>query len=318
MSFELRHLRAFVAVAEELHFGHAAERLFVAQPAVSQTIKQMELQLGLALFERNSRSVSLTPEGLELFPVARELVADADDLLGTVAVLRRRSVGRIRVGLAIGGAGPLNGPIFEAFRATHPMVEIEAVAIEMADQIAALLTGRCDVLLHYSPVAHERLEAVALFCEPRIAIVSTTHPLADAEALDVADLLDQPFRAFADKEPADLRDFATFAEARGGPARYVGSNENGTVLDALPNIARYGTVDTTRASGAALLAPLSASLRSIPIRDAEPATTIISWVPEGTDEIVEAFTRTAQLVSTKLIGLIPDGVACQSAQDLPA
>ena len=316
VSFELRHLRVFVAVADELHFGRAAARLHMTQPGVSQCLKQLEVLIGFSLFERSSRSVALTADGEALLGLARESVEKSAEVGMLASRIRGGVDGRFTVGMCLGGAGPLNALILDSFAAKHPRVELRAAEVEMADQHAALLDGRVDVLLHYGPAGHDELASQPLFSEPRVAVVPASSSLAKARRLQVSDVVDEPFRAFSEREPADLRDFATLSIERGGPPGYVGVAEKGTVLETLLNIARGG-IDTTRASGAHLIAPFQSSVRAIPLTDARRAATIVSYPRAANHRLVEAFLGVAVKVSQQRIALVQGGSVTDLDVDHP-
>ena len=150
---ELRQLEYFVAVAEELHFSRAAERLHVAQPSVSEQIKALERELGLPLFERTSRAVVLTPAGRDILPLAMELLKDANELKQQVQQSARRLTGRMRIGfLADEYATPVGEELIAAMRRLHPRLEVEFQQVDFADHHRALEDGRVDVAFVMGPV----------------------------------------------------------------------------------------------------------------------------------------------------------------------
>lgn len=169
---ELRQLDYFVAVAEELHFSRAAERLHVAQPSVSAQIKALERELGLLLFERSSRSVVLTQAGQELLPLARELLADARELRQQAQVSARRLTGRVRIGfLADEYATPVGEELMASMRRLHPRLEVEFQQVDFADHHRALEDGRVDIAFVMGPVP-DTLAAVPLARSERLLAVS--------------------------------------------------------------------------------------------------------------------------------------------------
>lgn len=127
MQLELRHLRYFLAVAEELNFSRAAERLHVAQPALSAQIRQLERQLGCELFARTTRKVELTPIGAMFKKDATRIVADADAAVAKVAAAAREVHGSLRLTLVAHGAGEVGTEILRRFGAAYPHVETESV-----------------------------------------------------------------------------------------------------------------------------------------------------------------------------------------------
>src|SRR6187399_2121557 len=123
---ELRQLEYFVAVAEDLNFSRAAARLHVAQPSISAQIKSLEEDLGVLLFERSSKAVALSPAGLDLLPLARELLDDARQLREQASLSARRLGGKLRIGfLADEYASPTGERVMAAMRRQHPRIGIE-------------------------------------------------------------------------------------------------------------------------------------------------------------------------------------------------
>src|SRR5919202_4669249 len=127
MQLELRHLRYFLAVAEELNFTRAAERLHVAQPALSAQIRQLETQLGCGLFERTTRKVELTPEGRVLAEDAREIIARADHAVARVGAAARGERGVLSIGFLLHGASETGTEILVRFGERFPEVELESI-----------------------------------------------------------------------------------------------------------------------------------------------------------------------------------------------
>jgi DNA-binding transcriptional LysR family regulator len=169
---DLRQLEYFVTVAEEHHFARAAHRLHVSQPSVSQQIKSLERELGVPLFERSSRAVSLTPAGSDILPLAVELLADARRLQLHAAGSARRVSGRVRIGfLADEYTNTSGDQLIAAIREAHPGLTIEFHQIGFAEQFSALVDAQVDVSFVMGPVPGSLL-AVPLFQSPRLLAVS--------------------------------------------------------------------------------------------------------------------------------------------------
>jgi DNA-binding transcriptional LysR family regulator len=181
-------VRAFVAVAEHLHFRRAAEELHVAQPALSRQIQALERQLGTKLFERDRRSVSLTRAG-------RQLLEDAVPLLAAGEAARRRAQraargpNRLIVGFR---TGILTTPAVRAFSTAHPDIAVEVQRLEWDDQEEAILGGGVDVAFVRRPLSARGLSLTPLYTEPRLVALPADHPLAGAGALSTEDLEDEP------------------------------------------------------------------------------------------------------------------------------
>ena len=186
---ELRQLEYFVAVAGELHFGRAAEKIHVAQPSVSQQIKALEAELGVHLFERTSKAVALTGPGTELLPLAKKLLDDAAHLRRVAQVSARRITGAIRIGfLADEYAHEAGERFVTAIRREHPRLVLEFQQLDFAEHHFALERGDVDLAFVLSPPP-DNVVSVPLFQWPRLVAVSST--LADRSPDDLEAILSQ-------------------------------------------------------------------------------------------------------------------------------
>ncbi|MGW6276173.1 LysR family transcriptional regulator [Kribbella sp. NPDC055071] len=194
MDLDLRKVRYFVAVAERLHFGRAADELHIAQPVLSRQIRALEHDLGTALFTRDSHGVVLTDAG-------RQLLDDAGPLLASVHAVRRRvSVAargsrRLVVGFRTGI--PVI-PAARAFEARHPDVVVDVQRMEWDDQALMLLDGRVDVGYVRLPIDETGLRLTPLFTEPLMVVLPAGHRLAGKEEVTEADLAGEPLVWHAD------------------------------------------------------------------------------------------------------------------------
>src|SRR5262249_37069277 len=139
---ELRHLRYFVAVAEELHFGRAAARVRIAQPALSRQIRHLEDELGLSVLERNRRRVALTPAGARFLDDARQILAHVDRAVASARRAARGEEGSLRVAYVPAVVFPRLPDIIRTFRRRLPTVDVELADMTPAQQSEALLGGR--------------------------------------------------------------------------------------------------------------------------------------------------------------------------------
>jgi DNA-binding transcriptional LysR family regulator len=195
-TIELRHLRYFTAVAEELHFGRAAERLGIAQPPLSQQIKSLEELIGHPLFERRPQ-VRLTTAGEALLEVARRTLAQVEEGLELTRRAGRGEVGRITVGFA---ASILTTPlpeILRAYREQYPGIELRLRELSSAAQAAALAEGSIDVGF----VREAVVQGSDFICEPILreefmAVLPPSHPLAERGQLPLTDIAEEPFVHF--------------------------------------------------------------------------------------------------------------------------
>ncbi len=202
----LRHLRYFVAVAEELHFGRAAERLHMAQPPLSQRIRSLERELGVELFTRTSRRVALTPAGRTLLAEARCLLTDADDLQALMRRVRDGAVGRLRAATAPDVEAPVLAAVLRAFRASCPGVSLELREASSAAQAEALKHGELDVGVMLHPVSDPALATGPVVEKPLGALVPASGELAACDELDLGDLGERTLVLFPRTSAPDAYD----------------------------------------------------------------------------------------------------------------
>ncbi|SNQ52121.1 LysR family transcriptional regulator [Frankia canadensis] len=188
LDLDLRKVRYFVALADTLHFGRAADELHIAQPVLSRQIRALEQDLGTALFTRDSHGVALTDAGGQLLTDAGPLLASAHAVRRRVTVAARGSQ-RLMVGFR---AGIPVIPAARAFEARHPDVVVDVQRIEGDDQATMLLDGRIDVGYVRLPIDETGLRVTPLYTEPRVAVLPAGHRLARKEEVTEADLAGEP------------------------------------------------------------------------------------------------------------------------------
>lgn len=191
---EIRWLQAFVVVAEELHFGRAASRLQMAQSPLSQTIRKLERHLGVALFERNTRSVELTAAGHALLPHARTVLAEIE----RARQATRASDGVVYGRISLGFTGALNHlslpPLTRAVRRIYPHIELDLVGRVMTrDAIVQLDNGALDIAFVGLPVDATNIATRPIAVEPLGVVVPADHRLAGREAIELVELADDDF-----------------------------------------------------------------------------------------------------------------------------
>ena len=192
---ELRHLRYFVAVGEEEHFGRAAERLHIVQPALTRQVRQLEEELGCALFERLRWGVRLTEAGKSFLEEARRILDDLGRSVDRTRLVAQGKIGRLRVGFsetaAHGGALP---SILRRFRASWPGVQLELSPGTSISANEQLRSGEVDVALVYIPPTNLReLGSHRISIERMMLALPRAHPLATRKRLRLGDLGDEPF-----------------------------------------------------------------------------------------------------------------------------
>jgi DNA-binding transcriptional LysR family regulator len=193
---ELKHLRAFVALAEDLHFGHAALRLGIAQPQLSLQIQSLEATLGIALFERSRRHVALTDAGRLFLPEARATLAQVERARQTAFRAARGELGRLDIGFT--GSAPFNTAmpqIISRFRKRWPDLKMTLREMSTSDQLDSLVAGTLDIgfVRPGEPGEADGVTLQTVLEEPLFAVLPADHPLADRASLSIAALAGQPF-----------------------------------------------------------------------------------------------------------------------------
>ncbi|HCE9036066.1 LysR family transcriptional regulator [Klebsiella michiganensis] len=197
MNIELRHLRYFIAVAEELHFGHAAARLNISQPPLSQQIQILEQQIGARLFARTNRSVSLTEAGRQFLADSRQILSQVDDAAARAARLHHGETGELRIGFT--SSAPFIKAVSDTlstFRRRYPDVHIQTRETNTREQIVPLNEGALDLGLMRNTHLPDTLVWEKVLREPLLAMVPRDHPLASQPCVSLRELAREPFVFF--------------------------------------------------------------------------------------------------------------------------
>ncbi|MDJ0385612.1 LysR family transcriptional regulator [Streptomyces sp. G-G2] len=278
MDVDLRKLRYFVAVAEELHFGRAAERLHITQPVLSRQIRALEQELRAQVFTRNKQSTELTAAG-------RQLLEDAGPLLAAA-----RSLG-LRVQQAAHGASTftvgfmpgisVTGAV-RAFAARHPDLSVQVVRTSWDDQVQAVHEGLVDVSFVRMPVDHRGLALRPAFREPRVAVLPAHHRLAGKESIGIADLAPERLLQDPDAVP-EWRDLPDRTGAEGAGPRPVFRS----VEEKLEHVATSGGVLVLPLSTAAY--STHADVAQVPIDDIGPGEVCLAWSAHRNSPLLPEF-----------------------------
>src|ERR1700735_927487 len=186
---ELRELRIFLVLGEELHFGRTAECLGISQPGVSEAVRVLESRLSVKVFDRTSRRVRLTPAGEELKRSLAPALAGLDHALAQTSQLSQAVRGLLRVGFVLTTEGPALSSLVAAFQARYPACEVRLQEVETFDAYRALRRGDIDVLCNWLAVDEPDLTAGAAFATyPRALAVAATHRLAGQHTVSLEDL----------------------------------------------------------------------------------------------------------------------------------
>lgn len=220
--FELSHLRCFVAVAEELHFGRAAVRLNLTQPPLSRQIQLLEHTLDVRLLDRTSRSVALTRAGQNFLPEARRLLRLAE---GAALAARRTASGEegsITLGFTAASGYEFLPRLIKTFRTESPGIDLVLKEMVSADQLDSLAAGRIDVGLVRPAFNRRELASLCVVREPLLLAAPEDHPLAVAPEVSVTDLDRQPIVTFSPYEARYFYDLlATIFASAGVTPHYV-------------------------------------------------------------------------------------------------
>ncbi|GAB3993288.1 LysR substrate-binding domain-containing protein [Nocardioides marmoraquaticus] len=279
---ELRHLRHFLAVAETRHFGRAAEQLHIAQPALSQSIRQLEAELGATLLARTTRQVSLTPAGSFFRAEAQRVV---DGLEDTVRGVRRIAEGRsglLRVAFTGTAAFDQLPRIARIVQQDLPGIALEVVADQLTPaQLDALRSGHVDLGLLRPPVAGDDVEVRMVLREQLVLALPVDHRLADEAGLEVADVAHDVFVMYADAHSAVNEAIVRSCRAAGFAPRREHEAPNTSVLLAL----------VAAGLGVALVPESARSLplRGVVFRDVAGAASIdlaLAWMREHPSPLV--------------------------------
>ena len=200
---EFRHLRYFLAVAEELHFGRAAQRLSITQPPLSLNIQQLEASVGARLFDRDSKGVRLTAAGAAFQDAARALLARADEARQLAREIEGGAVGRLRVGFV--GSVLFRGlPQWLArFQAEHPRIEVRLSELNSQEQVDALVRDELDLGFVHTPRVPPELQVQLLHEDAFLCCLPADHALARRRRIALADLRNEPFVMFSRRASPD-------------------------------------------------------------------------------------------------------------------
>src|SRR6266403_5806521 len=193
---ELRHLRYFVALGEALHFRRAAERLSIAQPALSQQIQQLEREIGVQLVERTQRRVALTQAGTVFLERARLTLAEAGDAVRLARLAGRGELGHLAVGAVTSALYGVFPDVVRVFRQRHRQVNLTLHELPGAEQTRALRAGRIQVSFLRPPIGETDIEVRVIAHEPWMIAVPIAHPFAKRTRVALRALESEPFLSF--------------------------------------------------------------------------------------------------------------------------
>jgi DNA-binding transcriptional LysR family regulator len=277
VELDLRRLKYFVCVAENLSFVQAAEQLHLTQPALSRQVQALELELGVKLFDRDRRGTALTEPGRQLLDDAKQLLAESAGL-----VRRVRAAARAETEFVIGfmPGVPSTAIVREFTAATGSQLIVDVVYVPMDEQESFLIDGRVDVCFVRLPLSSGVLRAIPLFEEPRVAVLAVASPLADAVTLRLNDLIAVPLI----DSPLSVPEWRGDSLPRRRPLTNVEERleavASGAGFSVLPaGIAAYYRRDDVKA---------------VPLEDIPPITVAIAYTRHRTMPEIEIFAGLAR------------------------
>ncbi|GGO92030.1 LysR substrate-binding domain-containing protein [Wenjunlia tyrosinilytica] len=282
---ELRTLRYFVAVAEELHFGRAAARLRMTQPPLSRAVKQLETDLGCALLLRSPTGVALTPAGISLYDEARALLAQADEVRARVAVAAGADT--LTVGTLADSAEQVGTRLATAYRQRHPGVRVRIREADLTDPTTGLRAGLVDVALTRAPFDDTGITTRVLRSDPVGVVLRVDDPLADRDSLCSDDLTGR--RWFRLPEGTD----PVWQAFWSGPAE-SGRHRDGPVVrtahECLQSVLWNGTVGLIPLGDGV---GLPEGLTTVPLTDKPPSHLVIAWNSAEPGPLIRSFIHIA-------------------------
>ncbi|MEU7832199.1 LysR family transcriptional regulator [Nonomuraea sp. NPDC049129] len=281
---DLRTLRYFVAVAEELHFGRAAVRLHMTQPPLSRAIKQLETDLGAVLLHRSPTGVSLTPAGAALYDEARTLLEQADQ--ARIRVAAAAGTATMTIGTLADSAEQAGTQLAAAFRQRHPGLNVRIREADFTDPTTGLRSGLVDVALTRAPFDETGITTHVLRSDPVGVVLRADDPLAGRDRLRLDDLADRRWFQLPEGIDPVWRAFWSHPMGLGQDGPVVR-----TVHECLQAVLWNGTVGLTTLAHA-----LPEGLVAVPLLDMPPSRLVVAWNSTDTSPLIRSFRQIAAAV----------------------
>ncbi|WP_333778452.1 LysR family transcriptional regulator [Streptomyces sp. IBSBF 3136] len=272
-------MRYFVAVAEELHFGRAANRLHMSQPPLSRAIKRLEADVGALVFDRTPTGVTLTPVGALLLDEARDLLEHADRV--RVRVGAAAGIAAITVGILGDGTDPGVSRLAAAYRRSHPGVDIRIRDTDLTDPTCGLRAGLVDIALTRAPFDETALTVRTLRADPVGVVLRADDPLAGRDRLRLAELSDRRWFQFPEGTDPVWQAYWNGGTRREGPVVRA-------VQECLQAVLWNGTVGV-----APLGHDLPAGLAVVPLIDMAPSRVVAVWNEADTNPLIRSLVEIA-------------------------
>lgn len=293
---EMRKLRHFVVVAEELHFGRAARRLSITQPPLSMSIRSLEEELGVELFKRTRRNVALTHAGAIFLDEARAILDRAARAVDLAKAAHRGDVGRLTVGFLAATAYTLLPLVLRDFAARSPRVVLELKELTMAQQFEAFRRGDIDIGLLRPPIADAALSSEVIFEEPMVVAMPAGHPLAKLPRIPAKRLADQPFVMFPRLPGMVFHDLIVgYCESAGFVPRVV---QEATQTHAVMGLVSAGLGIALVPASVRIMRMRGVVVR--PLAQGAPiASTALAWQRANDSPLIPAFVDTARAAALR-------------------
>jgi DNA-binding transcriptional LysR family regulator len=293
---ELRHLRYFVVVAEELNFSRAATRLHMAQPPLSVAIRQLEEELGTELFVRTSREVRLTDAGRALLDGARRTLSEADRAVATARRTGAGQLGQLRLAFSWSARFDTLPVLGRAFQAEHPEIELLSQEMWNAQMIPALLDRTIDVAISLCPELASGIHSEPIRSEAVVALLAEKHPMAGHSSVRLCELSDERFLLFPRELAPRLHDVLTETCRRAGfePTQRTESFHTQWDLDLLADLGLVALVPESVSRA------LPEGIAAIALTDAKDVVeTRLLWRDDDPAPVVDSVRSVAQAAFTR-------------------
>ncbi|MEU4196863.1 LysR family transcriptional regulator [Kribbella sp. NPDC026611] len=296
MDVDARLWRSFAAVADELHYGRAAERLRITQPALSRQIRDLERTLGVRLFDRTSRRVVLSPTGRAVLELARRALTESDRAIRLAKHAAAGTWGELAISILPSAALGQLPAIVRAFRTTHPDVGVRIVESFDDEQLAALASGRSDVSFLRTSAAPAGIELHPLLTEPVLVALAAGHRLVRRDRIELSELADEPFVFFPRHRSVLAYDeFIAACRAAGFSPSIV---QEASGISALGLVAAGLGITIVAASYGAVSVE---GVHFVPV-DGHQLTLQLAWSADNTNPALPSFLVTARETATRLNG----------------
>ncbi|GAA2793660.1 LysR family transcriptional regulator [Saccharopolyspora taberi] len=281
-AMDLRQLQYFVVVAEELHFGRAAERLHIVQSAVTQQIQRLERQLGVQLFDRSRRQVQLTDAGTRVLPAARRVLDAADGVVAAARGVEDDPV-MLRLGTA-SGLGRRLDAVLERLTSKSPVLRAQLARLPVVNRLNDVRSGRLDAAFARAVRTLPGLRVAPLWQDDLMVALPCTHPLGDHDALRLGQLADLPLRLVPHERNPSFVDLVVAACNAAGFDPVMGAAFT-TLQDTLAELGQ-GVPAWTVVADSEYVRPASAKVRLIPLVDPPvPVVTALVTGPAPSSEV---------------------------------